>query len=102
MARLGSMTTQRTLFLVLALAACGKGSGKTASVDLFGKKPVPPGDLTKVKAGMTQDDVKKLFPGIKPTPNHSGSPSLTVESGYDNAAYRISFYSDLETVADVT
>jgi hypothetical protein len=43
---------------------------------------------------MTQAQLKALFPGIKPTPNHSGSPSLTIDSGYSNVNYRIGFYSD--------
>ncbi|MGN6104594.1 MAG: hypothetical protein ACTHU0_05795 [Kofleriaceae bacterium] len=98
------VTCQRAVFLVLALAACGKGggsSGKTASIDLFGTAPVPPGDLVKVKPGMTQAEVKALFPGIHPTPNHSGSPSLTIDSGYSNAQYNIQFYSDVDAVASV-
>lgn len=99
-------TVQRTVILALALAACGKGGGgaspsKTAGIELFGKTPVPPGDLAKVKAGMTQAEVKALFPGIKPTPRHSGSPSLSLVSGYSNADYRIGFYSDKDEVADV-
>jgi hypothetical protein len=97
-------TVQRTVILALALAACGKGgsSSKTAGIELFGKTPVPPGDLAKVKPGMTQAQVKALFPGIKPTPNHSGSPSLTIDSGYSNVSYRIGFYSDKDAVADLS
>ena len=95
------MTLPRPLLLALALAACGKSSSsKTAGVELFGKTPVPPGDLAKVKAGMTQAEVKALFPGIKPTPNHGGSPSLSLASGYSNADYRIIFFSDKDEVAD--
>jgi hypothetical protein len=99
-------TVSNALILGLALAACGKGGGssssKTAGIELFGKTPVPPGDLAKVKAGMSQDQVKALFPGIKPTPNHSGSPSLSIDSGYSNVDYRIGFYSDKDEVADVS
>jgi hypothetical protein len=98
-------TVQQALILGLALSACGKGGGsssKTAGIELFGKTPVPPGDLAKVKAGMTQDQVKALFPGIKPTPNHSGSPSLSIDSGYSNVDYRIGFYSDKDAIADVS
>jgi hypothetical protein len=92
--------------VILVLAACGKGGGsgggdKTATIDLFGKKPVPPGEMTKVKAGMTEDDVKALFKDIKPTPNHSGATSLRVPSGYGNVDYDIVFYQDLKTVAHV-
>lgn len=103
-----NLRIRETLCTAIVLAACGKGGGgsgggsKTATVDLFGKKPVPPGDLAKVKAGMTQDDVKKLFPGIKDTPNHSGSPSLRVPSGYSNVDYDIVFYDDLKTVAEIS
>ena len=98
------MTTfSKPVILCIALAACGGGGDdKSASVDLFGKKPVPPGDLAKVKAGMTQDEVKKLLPAAKKTPNHSGSPSLTIPSGYANVDYRIGFYSDKDEVADVS
>jgi len=82
-------------------AACGKGGDKSATVDLFGKRPVPPGELAKVKPGMTQAQVKNLFPAAKPTPNHHGSPSLSIGSGYADVSYRIGFYSDKDAVADV-
>lgn len=104
-----NLRIRETLCIASLLVACGKGGGgsggggsKTATIDLFGKKPVPPGDLAKVKAGMTQEDVKALFPGIQPTPNHSGSPSLRVPSGYSNVDYDIVFYDDLKTVADIS
>lgn len=85
---------------LLAAAACGKGSSeKTAGIELFGKRPIPPGDLAKVKPDMTQAEVKALFPKAKPTPNHSGSPSLSLDSGYSNAEFRIGFYSDKDAVA---
>jgi hypothetical protein len=90
----------RVLFLAIALAACGK-SEKTATIDLFGKKPVPPGELAKIKPGMTQAEVKALLPSAKPTPRHSGSPSLSIDSGYDNVEYRIGFYGDKDAVANV-
>jgi hypothetical protein len=89
-------------FAVLVLvAACGKGSDKTATVDLFGKKPVPPGELAKLKANMTQAEVKNLLPSAKPTPRHSGSPSLSIDSGYANVEYRIGFYSDKDAIASI-
>jgi len=92
---------QRALLLSLLLA-CGKDGGdKTATVETFGKKPVPLGDLTKVKAGMTQAQVKALFPDAKPPANHSGSPVLAVASPYSNLEYRIDFYGDKDEVASV-
>jgi hypothetical protein len=96
---------KRTFCIALVVTACGKGghdSGKSATIDLFGPKPVPPGELAKVKVGMTQAQVKALFPSIHPTPNSSGSPSFTIDSGYANAEYRIVFYSDKDAVAEVT
>ena len=99
------MTTARksqTLLAALLAVACGKGgSGKEAGAEVFGNKPVPPGELIKVKAGMTQAEVKNVFPSAKPTPNHSGSPSLSLDSGYSNLEYRIGFYSDKDAVADI-
>jgi hypothetical protein len=96
------MTQFKRLALLSVLAACSKGGGgKSASIDMFGKKPVPPGDLAKIKPGMTQAQVKALFPGIGPTPNHSGSPSLRIPSGYSDAQYDIVFYSDRDAVADI-
>ncbi|HEY4177273.1 MAG TPA: hypothetical protein VGM90_10590 [Kofleriaceae bacterium] len=86
---------------LVTVAACKGGStGKTADLSLFAK-PEPPGDLAKVKYGMTQADVKALFKDAHPTPNHSGSPSLTTESGYKNVDYRIQFYGDIDQVASV-
>lgn len=88
----------------LLAAACGKdggGSSKTATIDLFGKKPVPPGELAKVKPGMTQAQVKALFPKAAPKKNHSGSPVLTLPSGYSNAEFEIGFYGDKDEVANV-
>lgn len=90
------------LVVLLSLsAACGK-SGKSAGIEVFGTKPVPPGELAKIKPGMTQAQVKAAFPSAHPTPNHSGSPSLRVDSGYSNLDYDIVFYSDKDAVADVT
>jgi hypothetical protein len=95
---------RRTLpaLVTIALAACGNGaSSKSASIEVFGKKPVPPGDLAKVTPNLTQAQIKSLFPTARPTPNHSGSPSLSIASGYSNLDYRIGFYSDKDAVADV-
>lgn len=94
------MITTRFAVLVLVTAACGKG-GKDAGIEIFGKKPVPPGDLAKVKPGMTQAEFKAAFPSARPTPNHSGSPSLRIESGYSNVDYDVVFYSDKDAVAHV-
>jgi hypothetical protein len=93
----------KTLMLVvLAIAACGKGkSGPDITAATFGSKPVPPGRLAKIKAGMTQAEVKALYPDGRPTPNHSGSPSLTIDSDFGNAEYRIIFYSDIDAVASI-
>lgn len=84
------------------VVACGKGkSGPDITPAAFGSKPVPPGRLAKVKAKMTQAEVKALYPDSRPTPNHSGSPSLTIDSDFGNADYRILFYSDMDAVASV-
>jgi hypothetical protein len=101
---------KRTIWISLAtatalLGACGKGSGsggKAATIDLFGKKPVPPGDLAKIKAGMTQEDVKKLFPAAKAPSDFSGSPVLEVPSPASDVRYIVGFYDDKKTVADIT
>lgn len=37
---------------------------------------------------MTQAEVKALFPDRRPTPNHCGSPLLTIDSGYANGRAR--------------
>ena len=46
--------------IALALAAC-KSKPHPADVSLFASM-TPPGDLAKIKPGMTLTDVKKLFP----------------------------------------
>ncbi len=90
------------LALVVVIAACGKGkSGPDITPATFGTKPVPPGRLAKIKPDMTQAEIKALFPDSRATPNHSGSPSLTIDSDFGNAEYRIGFYSDLDKVASV-
>jgi hypothetical protein len=90
------------LILLGIVSACGKGGGdKAASIDLFGKKPVPPGELAKITPDMTQAQFKAAFPKAYPTPNHSGSPSLSIDSGYSNVKYSVGFYSDIDKVADI-
>lgn len=92
----------RLVLAALVVAACGKGkSGPDLTPATFGSKPVPPGRLAKLKPGMTQAEVKALYPDSRPTPNHSGSPSLTIDSDFGNAEYRIGFYSDIDAVAGV-
>jgi hypothetical protein len=70
----------RTLAIVLALAACGKGDKKSTdegsgsasaapakkalAADFFGKQVAPPGPLAKVKFGSSIDDAKKAAPDI--------------------------------------
>jgi hypothetical protein len=76
--------------------------GPLVGKELFGNKPVPPGVLRKVKALMTQAEVKSLFPASIPTPNQSASPSLTIESGFSDARYDIGFYFDLDQVSAVS
>lgn len=90
----------RLMVLVAVVAACGK-SAKTADVDLFGKTPRPPGELAKITPGMTQAQLEAAFPSAHPTPNHSGSPSLRIDSGYDNIDYDVVFYSDKDAVASI-
>ena len=92
----------RILLALLIVAACGKSkSGPNLTPATFGSKPVPPGRLAKIKPGMTQAQVKALYPDNRATPNHSGSPSLTIDSDFGNAEYRIGFYSDIDAVASV-
>jgi len=92
----------QTVAVSTCVLACTKdGASKEAGVDVFGKRPVPPGELAKIKPDMTQAEVKKHLPTAKPTPNHSGSPSLTIESGYSNLGYHVRFYSDKDAVASV-
>lgn len=95
--------------VALALATntgsgCGKsgGGGKTAGPELFAGGIAPPGDLIKVKAGMTIDDVKKVLPTAAPCARQSGSPCLEIASGYSNVRYKVGFYSDLQTVARIS
>lgn len=93
---------KRIVLAAVIVAACGKGkSGPDITPATFGSKPVPPGRLAKIKAGMTHAEVKALYPDARATPNHSGSPSLTIDSDFGNADYRIGFYSDLDKVASV-
>ncbi len=82
---------------------CGKsGGGKSAGPELFAGGIAPPGDLIKVKAGMTVDDVKKVLPTATPCARQSGSPCLEIASGYSNLRFKIGFYSDLQTVARIS
>lgn len=93
---------KKFVLVALFVAACGKGkSGPELTPAAFGSRPVPPGRLAKVKPRMTQAEVKALFPDNRPTPNHSGSPSLTIDSDFGNADYRIGFYSDIDAVSSV-
>ena len=84
-------------------SGCGKsgGGGKSAGSELFAGGIAPPGDLLKVKAGMTVDDVKKVLPTATPCARHSGSPCLEIPSGYSNLRFKIGFYSDLQTVSQI-
>jgi hypothetical protein len=92
----------RILLALLVVAACSKSkSGPDITPAAFGTKPVPPGRLAKIKPGMTQAEVKALYPDSRATPNHSGSPSLTIDSDFGNAEYRITFYSDIDAVASM-
>lgn len=94
--------TRFALTALVAIVACSKGkSGPDITPAAFGSKPVPPGRLTKIKPGATQADVKKLYPDARDTPNHSGSPSLTIDSDFGDAEYRIGFYSDKDAVASI-
>lgn len=90
--------------LALATTSCGKsgGGGKSAGPELFAGGIAPPGDLIKVKAGMTIDDVKKVLPTAAPCARQSGSPCLEIASGYSSLRFKIGFYSDLQTVAGIT
>ena len=92
----------RIVLCLFVIAACGKSkSGPDITPATFGSKPVPPGRLAKIKPKMTQAEVKALYPDARATPNHSGSPSLTIDSDYGNAEYRIIFYSDIDAVAEI-
>jgi hypothetical protein len=91
----------RIVLALVVVAACKGKSGPDLTPATFGSKPVPPGRLAKIKPGMTQAEVKALYPDNRPTPNHSGSPSLTIDSDFGNAEYRIGFYSDIDAVASV-
>lgn len=100
----------------VVVAACGKEgkpstgaagsantqpSGKNVTVALFGNKPVPPGDLAKIKPKMKQAEFKAMFPAAGPTPNRRGSPSFTIDSGFSDAQFNVMFYSDLDQVSRV-
>ncbi|HEY6034548.1 MAG TPA: hypothetical protein VIV58_09825, partial [Kofleriaceae bacterium] len=52
----------RTLWLVLALAACKE---PTAPREFFGKHVVPPMDLDRVRPGMTQAEAQRALPTLK-------------------------------------
>ncbi len=90
--------------VILVALGCGKsgGSGKSAGPELFAGGIAPPGDLIKVKAGMTIDDVKKVLPTAAPCARQSGSPCLEIASGYNNLRFKVGFYSDKQTVARIT
>ena len=97
-------TSKWTVAAVVTVAALGLtncSKEKQPGDDLFGKAIAPPGELAKIKAGMTQDDVKKVLPSAKPCERHSGSPCLEISSGFGDVRYLIGFYSDLKTVADI-
>jgi hypothetical protein len=84
------------------VTACGKGGGTSASVELFGKTPTPPGELAKITADMTQAQFKAAFPKAHKTPRHEGSPSLTLDSGFSNLQYKVTFYDNRDQIADIT
>ncbi|HPH64281.1 MAG TPA: hypothetical protein PLF40_00980 [Kofleriaceae bacterium] len=96
-----SSTSKWTVAAVAALGLISCSKEKQPGDDLFGKAIAPPGELAKIKAGMTQEDVKKLLPSAKPCERHSGSPCLEISSGFSDVRYMIGFYSDLKTVASI-
>jgi len=91
----------RVVLAAIFLVACKGKSGPDITAAAFGGRPVPPGRLAKIKPTMTQAEVKALYPDARPTPNHSGSPSLTIDSDFGNAEYTVGFYGDVDRVAGI-
>lgn len=82
-----------TASALIALSfAIGCGGEKTADGKYFGKVIAPPGELAKIKKGMTIAEAQKLVPSIKLDKERG---DYMVASGYDNLKIEVSFRKDV-------
>ena len=80
-----SMSRVAFALAIVALVGCkSKPSGPEITIAAFGSKPVPPGRLAKVRAGMTTSDVKALFPDARDA-DRPGTRALAVDSDFTAA-----------------
>lgn len=84
-------TTIATSVFSLALAV-GCSKEKTANGSYFGKTMAPPGDLAKIKKGMTLAEAQKAVPAIK---KDEQSGDYMVDSGYVNLKIEVSLRKDV-------
>ena len=103
------MSRASAFLLLVFLAACDRGTpadgggssaaarttGKTAGIELLGSRPMPPGDLAKLRTGVTPADVKAAFPTAREAEDkHAYDTTLALDSGYSNVRYEVSFDAD--------
>ncbi len=89
--RMKHRTTIATSVLSLALAV-GCSKEKNANGSYFGKTMAPPGDLAKIKKGMTLAEAQKAVPAIK---KDEQSGDYMVDSGYVNLKIEVSLRKDV-------
>ncbi len=78
--------------LIAVSFALGCGGEKTADEKYFGKVIAPPGELAKIKKGMTIAEAQKLVPSIKLDKERG---DYMVASGFDNLKIEVSLRKDV-------
>ncbi len=78
--------------VIVSSLAFGCGGEKTADGKYFGKVIAPPGNLAKLKKGMTIAEAQKLVPSIK---LDKARGDYMVDSGYSNLKIEVSLNKDL-------
>jgi hypothetical protein len=86
-------TTNSIIAVLIALAACGgKNDEKPLNAAVFGKTIAPPGELGKLRVGMTVEEARRLAPGLVPKSGRrdgSGVAGMKFEVGLDLDRTRI-------------